>query len=115
MVARVPENVVAERRECVGFKTGSCLEENLADEILAAKYLVHEAADEVNVFVGDLDKAGAGSVQQILGDEKAVAEIAQVGVDAEFPGIAEGLDLLGLAGKGVVLAVGDGAVVEANL
>ena len=36
-------------------------------------------------------------------------------MDAQLPGVAKGFDLLGLAGEGVVLAVGDGAVVEADL
>jgi hypothetical protein len=54
-------------------------------------------------------------VEEFAGDEQPVAQVAEVGVDAEFPGVAKGFDLLGLAGEGVVLAVGDGAVAEADL
>ena len=77
----------------------SFFERNQTNKILTPKHLIHQAAHEMDVFVGDLDEAGAGFVQQFLGDEQAVAEVAEVGVDAEFPGVAEGLDLFGFAGE----------------
>ena len=88
---------------------------NLSHKIRAPEHLIHEAADEVDVFVGDLDEAGAGLVEEFAGGEEAVAEVGEVGVDAEFPGVAEGFDLFGFAGEGVVIAVLDGAVVEVDL
>lgn len=69
----------------------------------------------MDIFVGDLDEAGAGFVEEFLGGEEAVAEVGEVGVDTEFPGVAEGFDLLGFAGEVVVFAVGDVAVVEFDL
>ena len=50
-------------------------------------------------------KIGAALGQQVAGHGEAVAQVGQVGVDAVAPGVAEGLDLLGLAGDVVGLAV----------
>src|SRR6201987_5249455 len=51
------------------------------------------------------DRAGVG--EEVAGDGQAVAQIGQVGVDAIAPGVAEGFDLLGLAGDVVLVAVLD--------
>ena len=69
----------------------------------------------MDVFIGDLHEARAGFVEELAGDEQAFAQVAEVGVNAQFPGVAKGLHLFGFAGEGVVIAVLHGAVVEANL
>jgi hypothetical protein len=69
----------------------------------------------MKVFVGDLDEAGAGFVEEIAGEEEAVAEIGEVGVDAEFPGVAEGTDHFGFLGEVFVLAVLDVATIDEGL
>src|SRR2546425_517890 len=51
----------------------------------------------MNIFIADLDEDGAGIREQIAGHGEAVAEVGEVAVDAVAPGVAEGLDLLGLA------------------
>jgi hypothetical protein len=81
------------------------LEGDLAHEVLAAEDLVHQAADEVDVLVADLDEAAAALGEQVPRHDEAVAEVGEVGVDAEFPGVAEGLDLLDLAAGVFELAV----------
>jgi len=51
----------------------------------------------VHVLVADLHKDRAAAGQQVAGDGQAVAQIGQVGVNAVLSGVAERLDLLGLA------------------
>ncbi len=53
--------------------------------------------------------------QQLAGDDEPVAQVGEVGVDAELPGVAEGADLLGLAGRVLRLAVLHVALARAHL
>ena len=69
----------------------------------------------MNIFVGDLDEAGAGFVEEVAGEEEAVAEIGEVGVDAEFPGVAEGADHFWFLSEVFVLAVFDVAAIDEGL
>src|SRR5206468_4248607 len=57
--------------------------------------------------VADLHEDQAAVGEEVAGDGQAVAQIGQVGVDAVAPGVAEGFDLLGLAGDVVLVAVLD--------
>jgi hypothetical protein len=59
----------------------------------------------MDILVADLHKDAAGFVQQFAGQQQAVAQVGEVGVDAQFPGVAEGADLLRLGGQVFVLAV----------
>ena len=59
----------------------------------------------MDILIADLHEDGAGIGQQIAGDGQPIAQVGQVGVDAVAPGVAEGLDLLRLAGDVVGLAV----------
>jgi hypothetical protein len=52
----------------------------------------------VDVLIADLYEDRAGFGQQVAGDGEAVAQVGEVGVDAVAPGVAEGFDLLRLAG-----------------
>ena len=54
-------------------------------------------------------------MQQLAGEEEAVAEVSEVGVDAELPGVAEGPDNLGLLGQVLVAAVLDVTLVDEGL
>lgn len=63
--------------------------------VLHPENLIHKIADEVDVFIGDLDKDGAGFAQEFPLQEQAVAQVGEVGVDAEFPGVAEALIISG--------------------
>jgi len=69
----------------------------------------------MKILVGDLDEAGAGFVEEIAGEEEAVAEIGEVGVDAELPGVAEGTDHFWFLGEVFVLAVLDVAAIDEGL
>ena len=69
----------------------------------------------MNVLVADLDEARARLGQQLARDEQPVAQVGQVGVDPEFPGVAERLDLLGLARSVLELAVLDVAIARGHL
>jgi len=51
----------------------------------------------MHVLISDLDEDGAGVGQQVARDFEPISEIAEVGVHAVAPGVAEGLDLLRLA------------------
>ena len=59
----------------------------------------------MDIFIADLHEDGAGIGEQIAGDGEPVAQVGEVAVDAVAPGVAEGFDLLGLAGDVVGLAV----------
>src|SRR5579862_1894716 len=69
----------------------------------------------MDIFVRNLDEDGAGFVEEVAGEEEAVAEIGEVGMDAEFPGIAEGADHFGFLGEVFVLAVLDVAAIDEGL
>ena len=77
----------------------------MRDEIVFAEYLIHHRPDAVDIFIADLHEDGAGIGEKIAGDGEAVAQVGEVAVDAVAPGVAEGFDLLGLAGDVVGLAV----------
>jgi len=62
-----------------------------------------------------LDKAGAGFVEEVAGEEEAVAEIGEVGVDAELPGVAESADHFWLLGEVFVLAILHVAAIDEGL
>ncbi len=59
----------------------------------------------MDIFIADLHEDGAGIGEEIAGDGEAVAQVGEVAVDAVAPGVAEGFDLLGLAGDVVGPAV----------
>ena len=64
----------------------------------------------MDVLIANLDEARTGFGEQVLGNHEPITEIGQVGVDAEFPRVAEGFDLLHLAGGILDLAVLDVAL-----
>ena len=72
---------------------------------MVPEHFLHNRPDTVNIFIPDLHKDGAGIGEEISGDGEAVAEVGEVAVDAVAPGVAEGFDLLRLAGDVVGLAV----------
>ena len=59
----------------------------------------------MHVFIADLHEDGTGFGEQIAGDGEAVAEVGKIAVDAVAPGVAEGFDLLRLAGDVAGVAV----------
>lgn len=63
-------------------------EDDLPEEVLGSKDLVHEASHEVDVLVAYLDEDAAGLGQQLPRYQQVVSQVAQVGVDAQLPGVA---------------------------
>ena len=59
----------------------------------------------MDIFIADLHEDGAGISEEIAGDGEPIPQVGEVAVDAVAPGVAEGFDLLGLAGDVVGLAV----------
>ena len=59
----------------------------------------------MDIFIADLHEDGAGIGEEITGDGEPIPQVSEVAVDAVAPGVAEGFDLLGLAGDVVGLAV----------
>ena len=57
----------------------------------------------MHILVADLHEDRAALGEQIARDGQPVAQIGQVGVDAVAPGVAEGADLLRLAGDVVLV------------
>lgn len=53
----------------------------------------------MQILIGDLHKDTPRIGQQFLAEDQAVAQVGEVGVDAEGPGVAVGLDHLGLPGE----------------
>ncbi len=93
----------------------SSSEGDQAHEVLAPEHLVHHAAHEVHVLVADLHEDAAALGEELARDRQAVAQVGEVRVDAELPGVAERLDLLGLAGRVLGLAVLHVALARAHL
>ena len=52
----------------------------------------------MDIFFTDLHKDGAGIGEEIASNSEAVTKVGEVAVDAVAPGVAEGFDLLRLAG-----------------
>ena len=100
-----PEDEVGRTGEILTRLPGGLLRRDLRNEVLLAEDLVHEASNEVDVLVADLDEAAAGFGEEVPRCEQPVAEVAEVGVDAQLPRVAEGLDLLDLAAGVFDLAV----------
>ena len=73
------------------------------------------ALTQVKVFVADLDEAGTGFVEEVAGEKEAVAEIGEIGMDAEFPGVAEGTNHFRFLGEVFVFAVFDVAAIDEGL
>ena len=69
----------------------------------------------MHVFIADLHKDGTGLGEELAGREQAVAQIGEVGMDAELPSVAEGADLFGLAGEVCGAAIDHIAFVHAEL
>jgi hypothetical protein len=59
----------------------------------------------VDIFIADLHEDGAGIGEEIARDSEPIPQVGEVAVDAVAPGVAEGFDLLRLAGDVVGLAV----------
>ena len=80
---------------------GRLPKDNLRGKILTPKHLIHHTPHQVDILIPDLHKDAAGLGQQVAGHHQAVAQVCQVGMDAELPGVAEGAHLFGLA-RGVL-------------
>ncbi len=74
-------------------------------KIFHAKDLVHNAPHKVHVFIADLHKDAAAFAEQLAGKQQAVAHVAEIGMDAQLPCVAEGLDAFGLAGEVLVFVL----------
>jgi hypothetical protein len=88
-------------------------------EIPSPKHLIHNLPHMVQVLIRNLHKHAARLMQQLLRQQQPVAQIGQVGVNTQLPGIPERLDhlrFLGEVGVGPVLdvaLVGEGLEVGA--
>ena len=69
----------------------------------------------MHVLVADLHEDAATLGQQFPHQQQAVAQVGEVGVDAQLPGVAESADLLRLGGQVLVLAVLHVALVHERL
>src|SRR5262249_9665332 len=69
----------------------------------------------MHILIADLNEDAAALGEQIPSHSEAVAQIAQVAVNAEFSGIAERLDLLRLTGQVLRLGILDVALAGAHL
>ena len=83
-------------------------------EVVDAEHLIHQQTNAVQVLVADLHEDAAGVAEQLAGHRQAVAQVGEIGVDAERPGVAVRLDHLRLAGQ-VLLPVLDVALAELRL
>jgi len=69
----------------------------------------------MNSFIRDLHEDRAGFVKEFTRQEQPVAQVAQVGVQAQFPGVAEGFDHFRFGGQVFILAVLHVALVDERL
>ncbi len=83
-------------------------------KILPSKHLIHQAPHQVQVLVVDLYEDAAAFGQQFARQQQAVAQVGQIRVDAQLPGVAVGFDLFRFVGEVFVLVL-HVAAVEARL
>src|ERR1700738_4277877 len=114
-IPTVPKEIIVYRPNFVSSLTAFLPHEDRNKKIPGTENLITDSSNQMNVLVGDVDEAGAGFVEEFASEEEAVAEISEVGVDAEFPGVAEGADHFWFLGEVFVLAVFDVAMVDAGL
>ena len=69
----------------------------------------------VQVLVADLDEDAAAGGEEIAGEKEPIAQIGQVGMQAEFPGIPIGLDHFRFARHVLVVIMGDIALADEGL
>jgi len=69
----------------------------------------------VDVLIADLHENAAALGEQLPRQQQAVAQVGEVGVDAQLPSVPEGADLLRLGGQVRVLAVLHIALVDEGL
>ena len=86
----------------------------MPNEVLRLEYFIHHAPHAVQIFIADLHKDAACIREEFVGHGEPVAQVGEVGVDAEGPGVAVGFDHLRLAGQ-VLLAVLHVALAELGL
>ncbi len=77
----------------------------IANKIFFPKHLIHQRPNPMHILIPNLHKDRARIGQQIPRHGQPVAQIGQVGMNAVAPGIAEGFDLLRLAGDVVGVAI----------
>src|SRR5439155_15072075 len=110
-VFAIPEDKIPGSAQRFHLKTAGGRKTNLADEVFAPKHLIHQTPDEVNIFIRDLDEAGAGGMEQFLSNKETVAEITEIRMDPQLPCVAKGFDLFRLAAERFVIGVAHGAIV----
>ena len=59
------------------------LKSNVGNEILWSEYLIHYAPHTMDIFIADLDEDAAGISEEFPGHGETVAQVGEVGVDAE--------------------------------
>lgn len=69
----------------------------------------------MDILIANLHKHTAAFMQKFPCQQKTVAQVGEIGMDAEFPGVTERLDHFGFLGEVVVLAVFDIALVDERL
>ena len=97
-VLGIPDDVIGNPLHGITLGgTAACAIGNETHEVLLPEHLVHHGADAVDVPVADLDEDRSRIGEQVADGGQAVAQVAEVGVDALAPSVAEGAHLLRLA------------------
>ena len=66
-----------------GFSASLCDAGERDNKVIPAKNFIHQHPHAMHIFIPDLHKNAAGIGQQIAGKDQAVAQIAQIGMDAD--------------------------------
>ena len=79
----VPQQVIA-GCENERFAQGHLLlfERDVGDEVLASENFVEKAADQMDVFVTNLDEDASAFGQESAHDREAVAQVAEIRMDS---------------------------------
>ena len=101
----VPEDVISDTRKEPRLETACLGKHDRRAEVLLAKHLVHQAPHPMHILVPDLNEDAAGVSKKLARQKQTVAEVRQIRVHAQLPGVAERLHLHHLARQVVVLAV----------
>ena len=84
--------------------------------VLGAENIIKHHPYTVDVLITDLYKATSALVQEFMRKQQSsIAEIGEVRVDAEFPGVSEGSNLLRFSRQIFIFSVSDLALSHKRL
>ena len=70
----IPKEIVEFLVQQIRRRARCFRERNYAAKILRPEHFIHDFADVVEVFIGDLDEDAAAGMEEVAGEQEAVAQ-----------------------------------------